>query len=204
MSAWNSFFEEKAKVMIREKSSFLDIGGGLRLTGKGGNRAGRGKAWIQELLKGKTYHVMDPVVTYAPDIVGDIHRMPFADGSQEAIFCLSVLEHVEQPFTAAAELHRVLERGGYCLVYVPFLYYFHAERGYYKDYWRFTEDALRVLFAPFSSVEIQQVRGAIETWVHLSLFGRVGIFAHLARGLDRLTGKSTSKQTSGYYVFLTK
>ncbi len=87
---------------------------------------------------------------YNPDIIGDIHNLPFADNSIEAIVCLAVLEHVENPFKACAEIHRVLKPGGFCLITLPFLYYYHAEKGYYKDYWRFTKDAVELLFQDFS------------------------------------------------------
>ena len=66
------------------------------------------------------YQVMDPTLEYHPDIVGDIHALPFQDSSQEAIICLAVLEHVEDPWLACRELWRVLKPGGYCLIYVPF------------------------------------------------------------------------------------
>ena len=142
--------------------------------------------------------------TYNPDIVGDIHKMPFTNESQDAIVCLSVLEHVEDPIRAAQELYRVLKPGGLLFVYVPFLYYYHAEKGYYGDFWRFTEDSLRVMFKNFSQFEIRRARGAIETWLKLSPLGRFNIALLFSRLLDKITGKDKSNQTSGFYVFLVK
>ena len=147
---------------------------------------------------------MDPVDTYNPDIVGDIHTMPFPDASEEAIVCLSVLEHVENPIKAAEELYRVLKSGGYCFVYVPFLFYYHAEKGYYGDFWRFTEDSIRYMFKKFSSIEVRKTRGPFETWIKLSPLGRLSVCIKGAMIIDRLTGKTGSSQTSGYYVFLVK
>jgi hypothetical protein len=89
-------------------------------------------------------------------------------------------------------------------LYVPFLYYYHAEVGYYKDYWRFTKDALEMLGSGFSGVRWCPVRGAVETWIHLSPLGRVPGLKNLARFVDVVTGKSNSKQVSGYYGILTK
>lgn len=195
------FIKANITKIFTEKKSVLDIGGGLRISKKQGNRFDPSRAWIAELAKDTTYHVMDPVPDFNPDVVGDIHHMPFEDGAYEAIVCESVLEHVEDPIRAAQELYRVTAKGGYCFVYVPFLYYYHAEQGYYKDFWRFTEDAIRYIFRDFSSIEISPVRGPLQTWFHLNPFTQR--FEFIAKWLDGLRNKN-SKQVSGYSIFLIK
>ncbi len=169
-----------------------------------GNRYDQTRAWILPYLKKIDYKILDPVPDYKPDIVGDIHNLPFADNSQEAILCLAVLEHVENPIKACQELYRVLKPGGYCFIYVPFLFYYHAEVGYYKDYWRFSKDAVERLTKDFSQVEIQNVRGALETWLYLNPWGKITAFKVIFRALDCLFRKTKSPQTSGYNVFLIK
>lgn len=203
MSPWDQFFREKIQKIFSEKMSVVDIGGGLRLNAKKGNRSDPSRSWIAPLAAKVKYTVTDAVADYHPDIVADIHDLPFADNSQDAIICSAVLEHVEDPFRASQELYRVLKPNGYCFVYVPFLFYYHAEKGYYKDYWRFTEDALRLLFKKFSHIEIQSVRGAAETWLHLSPLGRIRFLKYITRLFDRMS-KKRSKQVSGYHVFLVK
>jgi SAM-dependent methyltransferase len=197
------FFKEKMLKICREKSRIIDIGGGLRISKIRGNRYERKNEWLAALLKGKEYKILDPVPDYDPDIIGDIHHLPFPDNSEEAIICVSVLEHVEDPLQAARELYRVLAPGGYCYVYAPFLFYYHAERGYYHDYWRFTRDAMDLLFKDFSHREIQSARGPFETWIHLSPLGRIGFLKRLAAHFDRCF-KKDSHQVSGYSVFLIK
>ena len=204
MSPWDTFFREKITKLLTEKGTVIDIGGGLRITKGRGNKYDASREWILPYLERVNFKVLDPVPDYNPDIVGDIHTLPFENASVEAIICIAVLEHVEDPIQATRELVRVLAPGGYCFVYVPFLYYYHAEKGYYGDFWRYTEDALRYLFRDCSKVEIQPVRGAIETWVKLSPFGRISLLRTCAYGLDRLTRKINSKQVSGYHVFITK
>ncbi len=201
---WDIFFEERIRRIFTEKKSVLDIGGGLRISPDKNNRFDRRRAWILPYAEKVQYKIMDPVPDYHPDIVGDIHAMPFKDGSQEAVICMAVLEHVEDPWKAMREIYRVLEPGGYCFIYVPFLYYYHPEIGYYADYWRFTKDALKLLAKDFSKVEIQPVRGAIGTWIRLSPLGRYRWAEYIANMLDRLTGKIRSNQVSGYNVFLVK
>ncbi|MBI2618386.1 methyltransferase domain-containing protein [Candidatus Kaiserbacteria bacterium] len=204
MSKWDRFFNDKIRRIFIEKRRVLDIGGGLRISKERGNRYNQKNAWIAELANASNYKILDTVETYHPDIVGDIQNLPLKDNSQEAIICSSVLTHVENPHRASEEMHRVLKSGGYCFVYVPFLYYYHAEEGYYKDYWRFTEDSIRHIFKKFSSIEIQKLHGATETWLKLSPLGRFSIFLFLARVADIMLRKTNSKQTSGFYVFLVK
>ncbi len=204
MTKWDKFSRQYLLKIFQEKKSVIDIGGGLRILKGRGNRYDPAQEWLKPYLEKIDYKILDPVSDYHPDIIGDIHHLPFDDDSQEAILCIAVLEHVENPFKAVSEMHRVLRPGGYLFVYVPFLYYYHAEKGYYSDYWRFTEDALDLLFKPFSRQEFVRVRGALATWLHISPLGRVGPLRALFRALDRVLGKENSRQTSGFYVFLTK
>jgi SAM-dependent methyltransferase len=201
---WEKFFEDKIRKIFSEKKSVIDIGGGLRALKAHSNRYDERRAWIAPLIEKVDYKILDPVPDYEPHIVGDIHDLPLGDHSQDAIICIAVLEHVENPFVAVQEIHRVLKKGGCVFIYVPFLYYYHAEIGYYNDYWRFSEDALRVLLKDFKEVEIVPVRGAIETWFRIGPLGRYRIVQYTARVLDRLLGKNKSKQVSGFNVFAVK
>lgn len=201
---WDRFFKDKITRIFTDKKSVLDIGGGLRVVKEKNNRYDPSREWIRPHLERVDYKVMDPVPDYNPDIVGDIHKMPFADNSIDAIICIAVLEHVENPILAYQEMYRTLKPGGYCFIYVPFLFYYHAEKGYYGDYWRFTKDTLVLLGKPFSECEISPVRGAIATWIKLSPFGRFKAIESIAHWADRVTGKLRSDQVSGYNVFLRK
>ncbi|MFH1523293.1 MAG: methyltransferase domain-containing protein [Patescibacteria group bacterium] len=204
MTPWDKFSQEKIKKIFNEKKSIIDIGGGLRVSKEKGNRHNEKSEWILPLLEKVNYKILDPVNDYNPDIIGDIHNLPFTDNSQDAIICIAVLEHVENPTKACYEIYRVLKPGGYCFVYIPFLYYYHAQKGYYKDYWRFTKDTINLLFKDFSKIEVRAVRGAIETWLKISPLGRFKLVLKIAYFFDRLTGKIKSNQVSGYNIFLTK
>ena len=199
-----TFFKEALTRIGRDAKMVIDIGGALRISKERGDRYDSSHDWMRELFINTEYKILDPTSTYHPDIIGDIHALPFENNSQDAIVCVSVLEHIENPIKACAELYRVLRPGGYLLAYVPFLYYYHAEREYYKDYWRFTEDTLRMLFKDFSEMKIETVRGAIETLVMFFPFGRHTLVSLPARFLDKVFNKEHSKQTSGFNVFLVK
>lgn len=201
---WDKFYKEKISKILKEKKSVLDIGGGLRISKKVGNRYDKNNEWMLPLLEKVSYKILDPVPDYSPDIVGDIHDLPLSENSQDSVICMAVLEHVENPKKATEEMYRVLKKGGYAFIYVPFLYYYHAERGYYKDYWRFTKDSLDMLFKEFSKVEIQSVRGALETWLNISPLGRFNFLVKIARFFDKVLKKDNSNQVSGYNIFLVK
>ncbi|MFZ2072144.1 MAG: class I SAM-dependent methyltransferase, partial [Minisyncoccia bacterium] len=186
---WDTFFEEKIKKILADKKQVIDIGGGLRIIKEKNNRYSEDREWLRSLLEKVDYKILDPVDTYHPDIVGDIHNLPFKNDSQEAIICIAVLEHVENPIKAFEEMYRVLKPGGYLYAYVPFLYYYHAENGYYGDFWRFTEDSLKFLARPFSQFELVSVRGAIGTWLKISPLGRYKWVEKLGIMLDIYSGK---------------
>lgn len=204
MKSWELFFNDKVGKIFLEKKIVIDIGGGLRIDPKRNNRYDKSREWLLPLSKKVDYKVLDPVSDYSPDIVGDIHSLPFVDNSIDAIICIAVLEHVEDPIKACHEIFRTLKPGGNAFVYVPFLYYYHAERGYYKDYWRFTEDAVRLLFKDFSQLEICPIRGALGAWIRMSPLGRLKIIENLFFILDKIFGKLNSRQVSGYNIFLVK
>jgi ubiquinone/menaquinone biosynthesis C-methylase UbiE len=200
MTPWNLFYQEKIQAIFTEKKVVLDVGCGLRSS----------VGWSELPRKTKTlvgtvgYKTLDRQREFHPDIVGDIHKLPLEDNSQDAVLCLGVLEHVENPFVAVQEIFRVLKSDGYCLVYVPFLYYYHSNVIHYKDYWRFTKDAIPLLFKDFSYVEIQGVRGAIACFARLTRWGRSRILMSIAMRLDIIFNSVQTDRVSGYYIFLKK
>ncbi|MEK7531788.1 MAG: methyltransferase domain-containing protein [Patescibacteria group bacterium] len=201
MTIWETFFFEKSELLLEKGNVVLDVGGGLRVSKKKGNRFDKNRERLLPFLEQTDYKVLDPVPDYEPDIVGDIHHLPLPSNSLDAVFCLAVLEHVEDPWKAMDEMLRVLKPGGKILLYIPFLYYYHAERGYYKDYWRFSLDACKLLMKPFIHTEFVSVRGALETVLNLIPGGKTKILVSCARILDRVFKKTESLQTSGYYMY---
>lgn len=199
LEKWEEFFKQKMIKIFTEKKLIVDIGGGLRVDSTRANRQEDKNAWLDEYLNKVEYKILDRVPDYNPDIVGDVQSLPFADASVDAVICIAVLEHVEEPQKAMKEIYRVLKPGGYCYVYVPFLYYFHPMSGYYKDFYRFTSEGLEYMMRDFKELEIQNVRGALSTVFNLFPFfsKKTRVFGYL----DKLFGKYQSKQTSGFIAF---
>ena len=89
------------------------------------------------------YDIVDVVAGPAVTIVADIQHCPvIPDNTYDVVVCTQVLEHVANPFLAAAELFRILKPGGRLLLTVPAAYPYHAVP---RDYWRFTRDSLQLL-----------------------------------------------------------
>ncbi len=198
---WDDFFREKIVKIFTEKHYIVDIGGGLRVDPSKNNRENKANAWVLPYTKKVNYKILDKVPDFHPDIIGDIHALPLANDSVDAVICIAVLEHVEEPQQAVREMYRVLKPGGYCFIYVPFLFYYHPMNGYYKDYYRFTYDGLEYMAREFSHKEIQGVRGPIATIMNLlpSFSKRTRVF----EWLDTLL-RPRSRQVSGFYAFLQK
>ncbi|MDD4319825.1 MAG: class I SAM-dependent methyltransferase [Candidatus Peribacteraceae bacterium] len=171
---WESFFRTTAHAIFRRGGHIVDIGGGLRIAEGKCNKVEPGKQreyapYLQD--PNVRYCVTDYTDKYHPDRVEDIHRLSFADASVDGLFCIAVLEHVEEPARAAAELMRVLRAGGTGLIYVPFLYRYHAHGGGdYRDFWRFSKDGIAHLFAGCATAELCPVRGLFESLLRFTPF----------------------------------
>jgi SAM-dependent methyltransferase len=78
------------------------------------------------------------------DVVGDLHALP-ADwnGRFDCFIANAVFEHLERPWIAAKEVARILKPGGIFLVGTHQCYPIHS---FPSDYFRFSRDALRLIF----------------------------------------------------------
>lgn len=56
---------------------------------------------------------------HAHVLVGNAEALPFPDASFDAALCTDVLEHMDHPLRAIAEMRRVVRPGGFIVVSVP-------------------------------------------------------------------------------------
>lgn len=84
------------------------------------------------------------------DQFSDIHRLDeyFDFQSFDIIWCSSVFEHLYNPWIAAQEMMKVLKPGGVFFIQTHLIF---PEHGYPSDYFRFTTEGLKSLFAPYCS-----------------------------------------------------
>jgi SAM-dependent methyltransferase len=151
----------------------------------GGGTLGVG---AEELLTDPAFDTVETDVYLGPRtrVVCDAHRLPFADGSFDAVVCQAVLEHVLEPWRVAAEIWRVLAPDGYVYSEVPFMQQVHAGA---LDFTRFTHLGHRRLWRCFDELRsgAQGGPGMALIW-SLSYFLR----AMLPRRLWGLADRATS------------
>ena len=58
-------------------------------------------------------------IPYGHFQVADATNLPFKSNFFDAVFCLEVLEHVDDPVTVLAEINRVLKKSGYGVLLIP-------------------------------------------------------------------------------------
>lgn len=96
-----------------------------------------------------------------PQVFGDAHSLPFADGTFDTVLLLEVLEHLPEPQTAVKEAKRVLSPNGRLILSTPFLYPIHDAP---TDYQRWTKYGLRHLVEHENTdVEIRHCGKPTET-----------------------------------------
>ncbi len=87
------------------------------------------------------------------DVVADLHTFSdsFGINAFDILLSFSTFEHVKYPWVAAAEIARVMARGGLIFIQTHQTFPIHA---YPHDYWRFTKEALEGLFCRSIGFEI--------------------------------------------------
>lgn len=79
-------------------------------------------------------------------------------GPFDVVICEQVIEHVVDPWAAAANLRGLCGPGGHVIVSTPFLVRIHELPEYgLKDYWRFTPRGLRTLLE-HAGLEVDSVQ----------------------------------------------
>ncbi len=103
------------------------------------------------LMQKQEYIGLEIETDSRPSVVGDAHRLPFADNTMDGVLMMSVLEHLCDPIRAVDEVYRVLKPGGVFFSYAPFYHRYHPSP---HDYFRFTEEGYRYLLRDFRAVEL--------------------------------------------------
>lgn len=94
----------------------------------------------------------------------DAHDLPFEAGRFDAVFAISVLEHVCDPQRCVAEFARVLKPQGYVMAATPFLQSVHMGA---HDFTRFAYLGHRRLFRLFGDIESGMYGDPAYSAIHL-------------------------------------
>ncbi len=150
-----------------------------------------------------------------PDIIDDICAPGRIEANRyDGVVCLSVLEHVYDPFAAIDSIHRLLQPGGCLLLHLPFLFRYHAPADLnFADCYRFSRDGIAWLLRDFNEVTLYSVRGPYSSIFNLHRFWKNRIEKHCgmtpSRWLDRIglsffRRPTSDLQVSGYYAWALK
>ena len=89
----------------------------------------------------------DVIITKYPNV--DVHNMPYEDETFDWVFADFVIEHIENPWQAVADIKRVLNPGGIMVLTTASLFEIHDAP---VDLYRFTPDGLRILCKDFNKI----------------------------------------------------
>lgn len=95
-------------------------------------------------------------------VVGDMRQIPFATGSCESVTCADVIEHIDNPDQAIAEMARILQENGKAIVVVPSLYKLDAVRVPHILHKRFSSHENRLLVSEW--VKMLEDQGFTVDW----------------------------------------
>lgn len=150
-----------------------------------------------------------------PDFIDDICAPTRLQKNRyDGIICLSVLEHVYDPFKAAENLYQLLKPDGMLFLHLPFVFRYHADADLdFTDCFRFSRDGIAWLLRDYSEVTMFPIRGPYTSALNLNKFWKKKIEKRFGmwpnRWIDRIGLKlfgrpNSGLQVSGYYAWARK
>lgn len=205
LRARRRLFEKWLQSVKAERLSVLDVGGRIQP--------------YRQLLAGRELKYVAVDLRRSPlvNVVAGADEIPLPDAQFDLAVCTQVLQYVQDPAKAIAEIFRLLKPGGYLLLSVPAAY----PRDSAEECWRFLPQGLKVLLDSFSEVEIAAEGGTITgvfrtVAVWLTMLARPAFLQAVARYtavpllnlsaavLEPLAGKSNDQFAANYSVFARK
>jgi hypothetical protein len=107
-----------------------------------------GFADLRPLFSSKEYIGCDFRAGPGVDVLADTHALAFDEARVGTVLMIDTLEHVQNPFQALQEAHRVLRPDGMILATSVMDFPIHD---FPADYWRFTPAAFDLLLSPFEA-----------------------------------------------------
>lgn len=106
---------------------------------------GAGMAKYKEVIKKNAtdYIACDVKKNENIDALCDVTNLNFPTESFDTVISTQVFEHINNPFTVAQEIKKVLKTGGNAIITAPFMFPYHADP---KDNFRFSKEGLEEIF----------------------------------------------------------
>jgi SAM-dependent methyltransferase len=138
--------KDNVRVFVAACARELDLRGPVVEIGAFQVAGQEGYADLRPYFPGREYVGCDMRPGPGVDRVEDAARLSFPDAGAGAVISCDTFVHLEDPFAAAREIHRILRPGGVAVVSSVMDFFIHAHP---SDYWRFTPEGLDVLFRRF-------------------------------------------------------
>jgi SAM-dependent methyltransferase len=129
--SWPSLDEELGEYKFLLKGNVLNAGSGIPAGDRDLSKYIEGNLYNQDIFEHELIQISSP-----------LHEIPFPDAFFDTIICNAVIEHVENPKEVINELSRVVKKGGYLYLSVPFM---QPEHLVPTDFQRYTIDGLKKL-----------------------------------------------------------
>ena len=196
------------RILMGSKLSNFNFSSGYTLDISSEKHASYEKDWNIELK-----NLINIDIDGKPNILADINNLPFKNNTISNFGCFNVLELIQFPKIAVQEIHRVLNKTGYLVGYVPFLYPIHNQP---VDYWRFSNKSLYQILSigGFENIIIEPLGGRFIVMYDIilpkKLFFIRFILSLLSIGLNILYEMFHSKEynremyPSGYFFYAKK
>jgi len=182
-----SLEKELFKQFVKLKSGIvLDIGSKL--------------APYKNLIPHTKYMTLDINPAVKPDIISDIHKVNWEENYFDTIIATEILEHCHSPEKAINEIYRLLKPDGICILSTRFIYRYHPDP---KDYYRFTKDALEVLFQKFNQIKIYPHGNRIQVFWE-TIPGKIFFLINIFNNLIAKINFKDSKLPLGFIVYAKK
>ena len=147
-------------------------------------------------FKKEGYINLDISLDFKPDVVHDLNKFPypFSDNTFDFIEADHVIEHLNEPFKAIEELHRISIRGGFIVIRVP-----HFSRGFtHPEHRRGFDVSLPYYFSPacgkyiediFTKIPVMELKSMKLNWLaqpYLKKEVLPSLFYYLALGFSKI------------------
>ncbi|MCV6638287.1 methyltransferase domain-containing protein [Candidatus Albibeggiatoa sp. nov. NOAA] len=170
-----------------------------------GSRARSGVTRRELMPKQVQYTGFDILKGQNVDVTGDAHQLSqyFKPNTYDAIFSMSVFEHLIMPWKVVLEMNKLLKIGGQVMITTHHTWALHETPW---DFWRFSDQAWHALFNEYTGFEIVETAlgepaSIVPHYVHPVVMGLENQPAYL---VSAVIAKKTSETQLSWDVDASK